>query len=259
MTAILEQRQSSAAAWCRRSAFFSAVLLVTAGAGHRFELVETIPFLWLLGLVCLLAVMALVLGAIALVQSWEHGVGGAFEAGFGIFVALVVTIPFGISVARVVHYPRLVDISTDLENPPEFILAERQRSGAMNRIAMPTHQDIALQKARYPGVTGRRYEHAAESVSEAVIAMMNERGWQPRQEKTAIPTGNRIVIEGTAKTFFLGFVSDVTIRIEDDQTATFVDMRSASRYGRHDLGDNAARIRSFLQELDDRMAALAGV
>ena len=36
-------------------------------------------------------------------------------------------------------------------------------------------------------------------------------------------------------------------------------MRSASRYGRHDLGDNAARIVGFLAELDAEIAAMAGV
>ena len=35
-------------------------------------------------------------------------------------------------------------------------------------------------------------------------------------------------------------------------------MRSASRYGRHDLGDNAARIAGFLTELDQEIADQAG-
>jgi len=35
-------------------------------------------------------------------------------------------------------------------------------------------------------------------------------------------------------------------------------MRSASRYGRHDLGDNAERITAFLAELDQEIAAQAG-
>ncbi|MCR4268278.1 DUF1499 domain-containing protein [Nitratireductor sp. ZSWI3] len=260
MTAILTQEQSSTAPWCRRLAFFSAALLLVAGAGHRFGLVETVPFLWLLGLVCLLALLALVLGAVTLAQAWEHGVGGALEAGFGIFVALLVLTPYGISLLRVVEHPRLVDISTDLENPPAFIMAPRSRTSAMNRIDDAIGPDLAaVQKEQYPAVTGRRYEHAAENVVEVVMAMMNERGWEPRQGLQAIPAGNRTLIEGTAHTFFLGFVSDVVIRIEDDQTATFVDMRSASRYGRHDLGDNAARIKAFFEELDQRMTMLAGV
>ena len=35
-------------------------------------------------------------------------------------------------------------------------------------------------------------------------------------------------------------------------------MRSASRYGRYDLGDNAARITDFLSELDQEVAGQVG-
>ena len=52
---------------------------------------------------------------------------------------------------------------------------------------------------------------------------------------------------------------DVAMRVTDEGTSTYVDMRSASRYGSHDLGDNAARIAAFLAELDAEVSALAGV
>jgi uncharacterized protein (DUF1499 family) len=35
-------------------------------------------------------------------------------------------------------------------------------------------------------------------------------------------------------------------------------MRSASRFGRYDLGDNAARITDFLGELDQEVAGQVG-
>lgn len=39
---------------------------------------------------------------------------------------------------------------------------------------------------------------------------------------------------------------------------TAAGMRSASRYGRYDLGDNAARITDFLAELDQEVAGQVG-
>jgi hypothetical protein len=48
------------------------------------------------------------------------------------------------------------------------------------------------------------------------------------------------------------------VRLTDEGTSTYVDMRSASRYGRHDLGDNAAQITAFLALLDAEMAAQTG-
>jgi uncharacterized protein (DUF1499 family) len=47
--------------------------------------------------------------------------------------------------------------------------------------------------------------------------------------------------------------------LTDEGTTTYVDMRSASRYGKGDFGDNAARIEAFLNELDTDMAAQVGI
>ncbi len=57
----------------------------------------------------------------------------------------------------------------------------------------------------------------------------------------------------------LGFPADVAIRLIDEGTSTYVDMRSTSRYGPHDFGDNAARIAFFLAELDVQVAYLTVV
>ncbi|WP_292899876.1 DUF1499 domain-containing protein [Nitratireductor sp.] len=259
MNAILLPQRAPAAPWSLRFAIFAAVLLVVSGTGHRFGLVETVPFFWLLGLSGVLAFAGLALGAIALVQIWEHGSSGASIASAGILVAAIALIPYGVSGLRLVGHPRLVDISTDLENPPEMPLAAAARSGLMNPVANISQEDRALQEEGYPEVAGRRYEHTADKVVEVVRSMMQDRGWQPRGAEGQQLAGGSVTLEGVAHSFIMGFPADVAIRIEDDQTATFVDMRSASRYARHDLGDNAARIQRFLKELDDRMTLLAAI
>ncbi len=259
MNAILVPQRAPAAPWSRRFATFAAVLLAVSGAGHRFALVETVPFFWLLGLSGVLAFIGLALGVIALVQIWEHGSSGASIAGAGILIAAIALIPYGVSALRLIGHPRLIDISTDLENPPEMPLAAAARSASMNPIAEFNLEARALQEEGYPEVTGRRYEHTADKVLEVVRSMMQEKGWQPRGAEGQELAGGSITLEGVAYSFILGFPADVAIRIDDDQTATFVDMRSASRYARHDLGDNAARIQRFLRELDERMALLAAV
>ena len=52
--------------------------------------------------------------------------------------------------------------------------------------------------------------------------------------------------------------ADVAVRLTDEDASTFVDMRSASHYAQHDLGDNADRISRFLADLDAMMQAGAG-
>lgn len=59
------------------------------------------------------------------------------------------------------------------------------------------------------------------------------------------------VIEAVARTPIMGFRDDVVIRITPVGQGTRVDMRSASRFGNHDLGANASRIRSLLGDIDE--------
>ena len=51
----------------------------------------------------------------------------------------------------------------------------------------------------------------------------------------------------------MGFRDDVALRVRPDGDGARIDVRSASRYGRHDFGTNAARIRSLLEDIDDRL------
>lgn len=64
----------------------------------------------------------------------------------------------------------------------------------------------------------------------------------------------RGVIRAEVTTVVFRFVDDVRLRVKLDHNAlTRVDMRSASRVGRGDLGTNARRIRRFFRALDNRL------
>jgi hypothetical protein len=54
----------------------------------------------------------------------------------------------------------------------------------------------------------------------------------------------------------LGFYDDVVIRVEGDEERARIDIRSASRYGSHDLGRNADRIRQILKEIVVRLESV---
>lgn len=63
------------------------------------------------------------------------------------------------------------------------------------------------------------------------------------------------VIRAEARTLVFRFVDDVEIRIGLDRDGqTRVDMTSASRVGKSDMGTNARRIDFFLRALDRRLA-----
>ena len=69
---------------------------------------------------------------------------------------------------------------------------------------------------------------------------------------TRIEAGH-LQLEVRAFSQWLRFPADLVIRLTDEGESTFVDLRSASHFAQHDLGDNADRISSFLADLDGRM------
>ncbi|EJF90552.1 DUF1499 domain-containing protein [Bartonella tamiae] len=61
------------------------------------------------------------------------------------------------------------------------------------------------------------------------------------------------LVQTQAKTFYLGFLSDIVIRLIDEGETTFVDMRATSQYLKRDFGNNARFTMAFMHELDTKM------
>ena len=63
-------------------------------------------------------------------------------------------------------------------------------------------------------------------------------------------------IEASDRTFWFGFTDDVVVRIRAPTgDGSRIDVRSTSRVGVGDLGTNAARVRAYLAELREQLAA----
>ena len=260
MVVLAERRSSRAALWAARLSTFSAVLFVVAGLGHRFGLVETIGFFWVLGLVAALALAALVLAGGRLLPAldpWRprrHQRGARRHRG----AARAVAVPrLGLARLRLpACFPTFRPTSTD---PPPLDAAARLRtgehepgrrrsrpsSGACRRMPIPTSPAGAI----------RSRPTASRNSRQHWCSTMAGRSTAPPSPPT---DGGDGMIEALARTAILAFPVDVSIRITDEGDTSYVDMRSASRYGRHDLGDNAARIAGFLTALDAAVAGAAG-
>lgn len=103
-----------------------------------------------------------------------------------------------------------------------------------------------------PRLLAREYAVPFAAVWQAALGIAGaSRGWKV---VSSDPVTGEIVAE--AHTRLWGFVDDVWIRVSlDDDAQTRVDMTSASRQGKADLGANARRIARFLHELDRRVLA----
>lgn len=142
-------------------------------------------------------------------------------------------------VGQALHAPLANDISTDPDNPPPLRWAAELR----------TAQDLPINPAplkAFAGTPGPLFTKApvAEVLVEA-NALMVLLGWQVRPS----PDG----LEAVATTSWFGFQDDVALRVFAGPQETRIDMRSASRLGRSDLGANQARIETFLRRLNERL------
>lgn len=101
-----------------------------------------------------------------------------------------------------------------------------------------------------PRLLGRTYAVPFVTVWDAALEIARgSRGWTVTESD---PRAGEIVAE--ARTTLWKFTDDIWIRISLDEDAqTRVDLTSASRVGRADLGTNARRIARFLHALDRRI------
>ncbi|APH71263.1 hypothetical protein BSQ44_07645 [Aquibium oceanicum] len=251
----IERRPSRACEWASRLARFAAVLAIVGGLSHRYGLLETVPFFWVLGIIGVLAVVAVGLAIAGFIDVWEHGDKGGRKALAAGLLACAILVPFGLGGWRVFEYPRLVDVTTDTEDPPSFRSLALLRPPSANTIGAIDANTANLIETSYPDISGRRYAVSPDRVMQAVLAIMAERGWQVVATRGIPQQDSEMTMEARAFSRFMRFPADVAVRLTDEGASTFVDMRSASHYAQHDLGDNADRISRFLTELDAAMEA----
>lgn len=252
-----EHRYSAAIRWSARLASFAFVLFLTAALAHRYLGLETVAFLWLLGLVGLMALVGLGLAMAGLLTIWERGGRGARRLASAIVIAALTLAPFAVGLWRMIEYPRLADVATDLVDPPRFRAAAILRDPRANAIRPINGIEAGLIEDHYPKVDGRRYPLAPDRVLEAVQELMARRGWAVVERRGRWQEDREVTVEALAASYLLRFPADVAVRVTDEGETTFVDMRSASHFGAHDLGDNGLRIIRFLADLDATVAAMA--
>src|SRR5260370_8433464 len=83
------------------------------------------------------------------------------------------------------------------------------------------------------------------------MAVIQRHKWRVVVDRPPQPGRRDGQIEAIARTPIMGFREDVSLRIRTTRGGARIDVRSASRLTRHDLGSNAARVKSLLDDIDD--------
>jgi uncharacterized protein (DUF1499 family) len=221
-------------------------LLLLASAGPSYRLGASLPtaftlLRWGAYVGAAGALFALVVAGLAYRRSRRAELAISAIALVAGLVALVV--PYSWQ-RRASSVPPIHDITTDLDNPPEFQAVVPLRADAPNSLERPDTL-AAQQREGYPDLAPVTLSMTPDQAYDRALALVQEKGWEI---VTADKSAGRI--EATDTTRFFGFKDDVVIRITPWGSGARVDLRSVSRVGRSDVGTNARRIEDFIDELE---------
>jgi uncharacterized protein (DUF1499 family) len=252
----LSEPVSGLASWSRNLAVFGVVAVLVSIIIVRFGFLEIKPALatFFGALACAgLSILVGLIGAAAIWQSGARGIDRILLA-FLIDAALLAYPAYLALQYR--RLPAIHDITTDPIDPPRYETIGRLRSRDANPIAYAGLYAAQQQKAAYPDVAPLETDASPQAAYDAAMAVIAKRRWQvinARAPTAALPgqPARDGYIEAVARTLIMGFRDDVAVRIRAAGDGTRVDVRSSSRYGRHDFGVNAARVRALLEDIED--------
>lgn len=196
-------------------------------------------------------IAAILLALVGLLLGYKAGRRrGLVWAGAGLVIALAVVLAPLNWLRTASQVPPIHDITTDTQNPPQFVAVLPLRKNTRNSAQYGGPEVAALQAKAYPHIVpillsippGQAFQHA--------LSAAREMGWFIVDEN---PSEGRI--EATATTRWFGFKDDVVIRITPAEQGSRVDVRSVSRVGVSDLGTNARRIEAYLKRLNEMAAS----
>lgn len=242
---------SQLAIWARRIAFFALVATVLSIIVVRSGFLEIEPSLATFGGALVFAALAILLGLAAFVTIWIDGLSGLGHAMLAIFIGLVILAYPAYLGYKAYKLPAIADITTDPIDPPRFEAIARVRPRSANPIIYAGLYAAEQQRRAYPDIEPLMVPVPPKKAFDAALAIANKRRWRVVDTRDPAPGRPEGRIEAVALTPIMGFREDVVIRIRPAPDGARVDARSASRYGRHDLGSNADRLRSLLSDIDD--------
>ena len=235
-----------------------AVLLVEAGVvGANLRAIPPMTGFLAFLLSFVTAILALLFGLIGLARTLDpERPRGRRKAVVGIVLGLLIALPVGFTMWRwwSMPYPNINDITTDYDNPPQFVNPPGLSAGSMKYDRARLEP---IQTKYYPKLDPLRLEEKPNDAFVRVKAAANVAPLYGLQMAGQIPAGPgwfivyvnpaTRTIEGVETSYVFGFRDDFVIQVRPgpDANSSLVEMRSRSRDGTGDFGANYNRIREF--------------
>jgi uncharacterized protein (DUF1499 family) len=238
-------------------AFFDSLLAVAlvlagiVGAHWRY----TTPFmgfqLFVLGF--FLGIIALLFGIIGIFATRNPMRAPARpRAVIGAILGLFVVAPVLWKIATTSKYPPINDITTDVDNPPEFVHASELPANHGRDLKYDKSKYAARQQQGYGAVAPLKMPEAPDDAFKTVQKKAAE---MPSWQLTATDPQSRS-IEGVCTSGLFHFQDDFVIQVRPDPagSGSLLEMRSKSRDGVGDLGVNYKRIKRFFAAVSSPQA-----
>lgn len=165
-------------------------------------------------------------------------------------LAMVREVPLYSDLMGVEPVPPIHDITTDTDDPPQFEAAVKLRESDWMTKNPPEYDPAQGEKqlafGGYDDIEPAYFDAAPETVFAKALKTVNDFGWLViRADQEAG------IIEAAETSTWFGFTDDVVIRVRQTEDGrTRLDMRSKSRIGQSDVGQNARRIRRFMAAME---------
>jgi uncharacterized protein (DUF1499 family) len=232
-------------------AIAAALAGLAAGPAYRFGLLSIESAFGLMRAAAYGGIVAALLGLIGMALARPSGPRRGFYRALAAFAIGLVVVGLPWSYLRTAQaVPPIHDITTDTENPPQFLAVRPLRADDPNPAAYGGAEIAAQQQEAYPDIRPLRLDLPPDQAFQRALEAAQAMGWEI--VRADYPARR---IEATDQTFWFGFKDDVVIRVRPADGASRVDVRSSSRVGRGDLGVNAERIRSYLGRLEELVGA----
>lgn len=223
----------------------AAIVALAAGPGHRlglwsfgtgFQILKWASYAALAA-----AAISLVAAVLTLPGRGRRGLGLAL---LGIVIGLATAyVPWSWK-RTAERVPPIHDITTDLEDPPQFVEVLEERADAPNPAEYGGPEIAEQQREAYPDLGPLVLDVPPDRAFVRAHEAASEMGWEIVASE---PDEGRI--EATDTTPWFGFEDDIIVRVRPTDGGSRIDVRSVSRVGRSDVGTNAKRIRKYLDEI----------
>ena len=174
MTIRFDRPISHSARAARLIAAFALVLCLLVLLDHRFGSLTTPYLVLFLLLSAVLAALAVLLAFLGLLQLWRTGAVAGVSAIRALVYAALPLALLGFAAERYVTRPDLFDVTTDLTDPPPWLIQPHADTLWLTHDTTVDDATRHLQSLAYPELSGRRYEGAMDRV---LLAVRSGKNW----------------------------------------------------------------------------------